>query len=1260
MKMIPAVFGLAALLNLSCLGAEDALERGFTAPPDATKPRCYWYWMNGNISKEGITRDLEAMARVGIGEGYIGIIEGGGEVKALTDGWWGLIEHAIREGGRTGVDIGLFNSPGWSQSGGPWVKPEQSMRYVVLPETKLTGPQHFAGRLPVPAGTLQDVAVLAFPAPAHDADTAAAKGAKETREAKAVHIAVPQPFVARSVTVHPVKQIHVSCTLQVSDDGTTFRPVRTFPIDRHNLGVAVGPVPLAPITVSFPAVTGRHFRLEFSSACEPGTIHVSAAARLENFSEKQLAKVFQDPQPPFDFYQWPNQTEPDAAGLTVDPARVIDLSSKLSADGTLVWDVPAGEWIVLRTAMRSTGTKNGPAPPEATGPEVDKMNRDALKGHFDAYIGHLLKRMPAADRKAFKHVVADSYEMGPQNWTDGLAQDFRKRYGYDPLKFLPAMTGRIVGSADQSNRFLWDLRRLVADRVAMDYVGALRDLCHEHGLRMWLENYGHWGFPGEFLQYGGACDELSGEFWATGDLGAIELRDAASAAHIYGMPQVFAEAFTGGPLFTSTPWSLKRRGDWAFCEGINQFVLHVNIHQPWEDRRPGMSAWFGTEFNRHNTWFEQSKSWIDYLRRCHFLLQQGTYVADVAYFIGEDAPKMSGLAKPEIPPGYSYDFINAEVILNRLRVKDGRYVLPDGMSYRLLVLPESETMRPEVLAKIRDLVREGGAIMGEPPVRSPSLEDFPKCDEAVAKSASGLWAAGGAGRGRVFHTGELAPVLAELGRMPDLANVNHKKILFFHRRTADAEVYFLSNQEAAAVDIAPEFRVIGRAPELWHPDDGSMERLAVYQPKETSTRVPIHLDAHGSVFVVFRDALPARQVTLVSRQGETLVDAAVSAGEALKSAPTKPGTFTLAAWVNPADDTTLIAERADGIAGLADKHNDVIFPPHGDTFSKEGQHAGCGFAVGRNGVTVFEHGARYFVPILNHAVPVTDWTHVAIVYDDGQPTLYLNGVKVHTGLKSTRVVHPGSADAGGRSFRGKCGPIEHLDQALSAAQVAALMKRMPRGGPASSLPAIRVARGSKGAVEAIVSVPGTYELRLSDGTTVKAEAGALRAPQALPGPWQLTFPAGYDIRDALKLDQLIAWNDHADPAVKYFSGVATYTTSFTFDLAATPGARFHLDLGEVQSLATVKVNGRAFATLWKPPFVVDVTDALKPGANELEVAVANTWHNRMMGQYRESVALKDFKPWAAVPPKFAASEALHPAGLLGPVCVRETVSIVLP
>lgn len=911
MKRITLQF-LALLLGMLSSFAADPLETGFAKPPEETKPWVYWYWIDNNISREGITRDLEAMSRVGIGAALIGnIIQQAdhqtqvGTVKVLSSEWWSMIEHAIREGGRLGVDIGLFNCPGWSQSGGPWNKESQSMRRVAFTETRVEGPQQFSGKLPVPPGYFEDIAVLAFPAPAHDDNQLLNHAPRLSSEPAAEGLdrlidnnlgtaldfpgqaARSQPFVlditleqaitARSITLHPASGRHfqVNVVLEAGDDAHSLRPVESFVMDRTN---PLGPLGAGPLAMSFTPVSAKLFRLTFTGLTAAGglaEINLSAAARVEKFIEKQLGRMHPTPLPMWDDYLWRESPLAEETEFALPSGNILDLSKNLAADGTFTWDVPPGSWVIMRTGMVPTGAGNSPAG-EGSGLEVDKMNRDALKSHFDAYLGQPLQNIPAAERKAFKYVVADSWEQGPQNWTDGLDQEFKARYGYDPLPWLPVLTGRTVQSAGLSDRFLWDLRRLVADRIAKDYVGGFRDLCDEHGLKFWLENYGHWGFPADFLQYGGASHLIGGEFWwETGDLGDIECRGAASAAHTYGFPIVSAEAFTCNfSNFSAHPYALKRRGDWALTEGINHYVLHVYIHQPWEDRVPGMTAWFGTEFNRHNTWFDTGKAWIDSMRRTHFLLQQGNHVADVAYFTGEDTPKMTGIRNPPLPPGYSYDYINGEAIEQRMEVRDGRFVLPDGTSYRVLVLPELPTMRPALLRKLRDLVAAGGVILGPRPLRSPSLENHPASDEEVASLAATLWgdmkgtARRDFGKGRVYQGQDLAAVLSDLGVVEDVRGLDEAKVLWIHRKTEDADIYFLSNQSDESVSINPEFRVGERLPELWNPETGKMDRLGRVEKTAQGVRVPLTLAAGDSALLVFRnDAENQAVVTRATRDG---------------------------------------------------------------------------------------------------------------------------------------------------------------------------------------------------------------------------------------------------------------------------------------------------------------------------------------------------------------------------------------------------------
>jgi len=839
----------------------SALERGFAAPPESTKPYTYWYWISGNVTREGITRDLEAMRRVGIGEAFVADVDAlpnsRGPVRVLSPEWYSLVQHAIHEGRRLGVHIGVFNSPGWSQSGGPWVKPAQSMRFLTRSEIRVHGPARLSQKLAAPTPDFQDVALLAFPAPAAELDTLAAHSPRITatipgaeslllqpaasvklpeKSSLTLAITTPAPYTARSLTVYTgTSKTVLAAEILAADAAGQLRSLRKFTVDRHNFTPTVGPIPYAPVVVALPPTTSTHFELRFSGAGELARLDLAPRAAVDSVYEKQLAKLFQEPQPAWDSYLWPRPPEPEPA-FTVPTAGIRNISSSLAADGALTWDVPAGDWIVQRIGMSSTGVRNAPAPPEATGLEVDKMSRVHLTSLFNAYLGRIFERIPAADRPAWRHVVADSYEVGSENWTDDLARDFQARYHYDPLPWLAVLSGRVVGSADQSDRFLWDLRRLVADRIATHYVGALRDLAQQHGLRLWLENYGHWGFSSDFLLYGSQSHDIGGEFWTNKPLGQIEVRDAASAAHIYGKPVVHSESFTSSwNAFSNDPWRLKLRGDWAAIEGVNHVVFHVYTSQP-DDRKPGLNWWAGIEMHRNNTWFSAAGAWIDYQRRRDFLLQQGHYAADIAYFTGDDAPKMTGSHTPAPPAGYAFDDINSDVILHRLAVRDGRFVLPDGVSYRVLVLPPLSTMRPELLRRLRQLVSEGGVILGAPPAHSPSLENYPAADREVAALAAELWRGCDGvsshsvkfGRGRVFRNVDLSAVFAELRLPPDVS----PDFPFIHRRTPEGDVYFLSNQSDEVVTREFTFRATPRDRATIRDREGADVRRATSRDRE--------------------------------------------------------------------------------------------------------------------------------------------------------------------------------------------------------------------------------------------------------------------------------------------------------------------------------------------------------------------------------------------------------------------------------------------
>ena len=873
MAKITHLFSLCILVCLGLLSCNKtetsanhpsfaSIEQGFRSIPDSVQTGVYWYWISDNISKEGVERDLEAMKVAGINRAFIGNIgiDGipYGDHKLLSSEWWEVLHAALKKATELNIEIGIFNSPGWSQSGGPWVKSSQAMRYLASSDTIVAGPGRMQLTLPSVGKDEQDVCVIAYPA--LDKPVAEKSWAinKKSGQSSSSVLVFDKEATVRTLIYRVNTPFKTTAKLWVKKGGKE-ELLRQFVIDRSNPALNVGFVPYAPVVISLPETSASQFRLEMSEEGEAaGNVTLTSSPMMERYPEKSLAKMFQTPLPMWDDYLWEKQPAVSDASLMVSPDAIKNMT-EFSKNGVLDWEVPEGKWVIRRMAMLPTGVTNSPAAPEATGPEIDKMSKKHVAFHFDAFIGDILKRIPEADRKTFKVVVQDSYETGGQNWTDDMISVFKERYGYDPVPYLPVLEGTVVGNPDISDRFLWDLRRLIADRVSYDYVGGLRDVCHQHGLTTWLENYGHWGFPGEFLQYGGQSDEIAGEFWSEGSLGDIENRAASSCGHIYGKRRVWAESFTsGGPAFGRYPYQMKQRGDRFFTEGINSSLLHVYIHQPFEDREPGLDAWFGNEFNRKNTWFSQMDVFTGYLKRCNFMLQRGDYVADVAYFIGEDAPKMTGICTPELPAGYSFDYINGEVLLQRASVEDGRIVLPSGMKYRLLVLPQLETMRPEILQKIKELLQAGACVIGPAPKYSPSLSDYPAADRKVQALASELWgdqteSVRTIGKGRLFMPAtSLQPVLEALNVKPDMRVNSGTPVLFIHRATDEGDIYFISNQSENPVDINPSFRVAGKLPELWNPLTAEIRLLPEFTCADGVTTVPVRLEGFESSFIIFR------------------------------------------------------------------------------------------------------------------------------------------------------------------------------------------------------------------------------------------------------------------------------------------------------------------------------------------------------------------------------------------------------------------------
>jgi len=856
-----AALTAAAILAYSCRHNDriDSIREKFTEVPTEIRTGVYWYWINDNITREGVEKDLEAMKAVGIDRVQIGNIQSDGTPSGLypffSDEWWEITRTAARKAAELDIEFGEFNSPGWSQSGGPWITEEQTMRYVAFMDTVMTGNDSSQSISLPNVKKSQIISIYAY------REEPAVERKFRVRADSVISLNTGTPLTVRSISIRTDSEYRTSVTLTADRCD-----VMSFDFDRSKITKNVGFIPCAPVVENIPEVTASDFTLILGKPSDVMLeVILSENVKVERYAEKTLAKLCPTPAPLWGYYMW---EAPLAFRETPGAVNISDIENLnalrddiAQGDSIVNWKVPQGRWKVSVAYMEPTGQRNAPATPEATGLEVDKMNRKHIRHHFESYLGDMLQRIPEEDRGTFDLAVMDSYEKGGQNWTDDMREQFLKAYGYDPIPYLPAMNGTVVNSPQESERFLWDLRRLVADLVASEYVGGLSEVCRENGLKSWLECYGHWGFPSEFLLYGSYSDEIAGEFWSEGTLGDIENRAASSCGHIYGKNAIWAESCTaGGPQYHRSPRMMKARTDRFFAEGINNTLLHVYISQP-DERVPGIDAWFGNEFNRHNTWFSYMDLFTDYLKRCNYLLQQGRYVAQVAYFIGEDAPKMTGECTPALPAGYSFDYINADVLRHHSHIKDGKLCLDSGMEYDVLVLPNQTTMRPEMAECIASFVREGLAVTGPKPVSSPSLQGWPQCDETVKLIADELW-----GGGKVYPAGTpLETILSEKGINPDFTCANagdpeyaeDPQILFIHRTLPEAEIYFISNQNDEKSSIFATFDVPEKMnAQLWNPVNGRTSPLPLLKEGGTVGTYMV-LDSLESTFIIFSSSFDA-------------------------------------------------------------------------------------------------------------------------------------------------------------------------------------------------------------------------------------------------------------------------------------------------------------------------------------------------------------------------------------------------------------------
>ena len=1068
--------------------SED-LEEGFKNPPDEAKPRTWWHWISGNVSKSGITKDLEAMKAVGIQEAQIFNVHVGfpiGPVKYLSKEWLDLFKFSAEEAQRLDLELAFHNSAGWSSSGGPWVTEEHAMQTVVFSELTVEGGKTITKKLPRPETKFdyyKDIAVLAFPKP------------KTTKN-----------------------------------------------------------------------IDGLYYKM--------------LSDRIRNHLLPDIKDISKE--------------------ATIQKEAIKNLTLKLSEDGVLNWEIPKGDWVILRLGHTPIGTTNRPAPPEAKGLEVDKMSKTALDAYWKTGVQPIIDKLGDLIGTTVNSCLIDSYEVETTNWTTGFDAQFENLRGYDLTAYLPTLAGYYVESGEVSERFLWDFRRTIGDLIAQNYYAHFAELCHKNGLKFSVEPY--WG-PFDNMQVGATGDIVMCEFWSGGYPFFDSPKFVSSIAHLNGSSIVGAESFTGIGGWDKHPAILKSIGDRAWAEGITRFIFHTYVHQPW-NVAPGLAlSYHGFDFNRLNTWWKQSKGYMDYLARSQYLLQQGKNVADVLVFTGESSPNI-GFIKPEIKAmGFDYDLIGANK-LKDLTVKNGTIFSSVGNTYKLLVLPESNFTKPETLKKIKALVDSGAKVIGKKPMQSPSLTDYPNCDKEVTTYVDELWGSS------LVKDITIEEALSD--KTPDfkIESNDPTDLSFIHRKTPDTDIYFIANARKEEREIIAHFRVSGKQPEIWNSEKGTVKDLVVFKENEDgTTTVPLQLGMEESVFIVFKKTSNLNNFEENSTELKTYQAEPLSNLEIVKA---EYGTFL-----------------QEGLIDITDKVNKAIRDGKLD-FKMSRAFCDCDPAMG------YKKKFRMEFQIGNSKKQIFAEEREHIHIDAGNKPLKVlkavfgkfksetTGIPQHyktfdvtdkiQDLVSSRTydIFVSNQLIDNKIPEGDNTVLKITYKTDGEERILFIPKgqflKLSKDTPKSAL------AFKNRAIHFSTPYAGTINYKIASGETKIAQVIDVPKPLDLSSGWKVEFAFTKAKNMKQTFDNLTSWSNHENEAIQHFSGTASYKKEFVLsDDVLQDDKRIELDLGSVAVIAEVIVNGKNAGVLWKAPFRIHIDEFVNKGKNTLEIKVTNLWSNRLIG-----------------------------------------------
>ncbi|HRU15514.1 MAG TPA: glycosyl hydrolase [Anaerohalosphaeraceae bacterium] len=911
--------GLCLGIMLAAVSVAGAVlsEQEFLNPPSWAGVRCWWWWLNSNVTKEAITRDLEEMKAKGFSGAMI-FDAGGADQRGnapvpagplfASPAWVELYKHALQEADRLGLEIGLCIQSGWNL-GGPIVTPDFAAKHLTWSEMQVEGPQKFRQKLPMPENRnwYRDICVLAFPLKTSASSISFTLQASSCQDGHPVSLIVdrrddtfwvsagtrpgegPSPENPQWIQFTFEQPVAVSGirllgrpgygpkTARLQVDGG--RPLAAFSIEDGKSA-----------TQEFDKQVGTVFRILFEDAydthhpAEPRNVqvaelclldeqkkpitHPSARPGIQNLQLKILVEELGMSAPDCRFLLDDIPAVPGEEDTRLE--EIVNLTEYLEPDGTLTWTVPAGKWTLLRFGYTPTDARVSTSSGAWQGMVIDYLSADAFDRYWRQVVQPLLEAAGPLKGTVLKQLETDSWECGGMNWSPAFAEDFKKYRGYDPIPYLPVIAGKIVESRDASNAFLADFRKTLGDCVADNHYAVFAEYAHRNNLQIQPESGGPHAGPLDAIKNLGKSDITMSEFWSPSPHRPTPetrffVKQAASAAHIYGREIVAAESFTTiGRHWNDVLWkTMKPAMDHEFCSGLNQIFFHTFTCSPKEMGIPGQEYFAGTHVNPQVTWWHHSIPFMQYINRCHYVLRQGKFMADVLYYYGDHVPNIARLKEadpPKVLPGYDYD-ITDEVILQKLTVRDGRILVPGGVSYRLLVMPDHQVLSLEALEKVSELLQQGAVILCPRPERMVSLVGGRKARRRFEQLTDQLWGeiSGPAGQ-RSIGTGRLIwgetarRVLLEDRVKPDFeftCSDPGAHLDYIHYTLDDADVYFVSNQTESTVTTDCLFRVTGKAPELWDPVTGQI-RPAAFRTVESRTQLPLRLSPYGSLFVVFR------------------------------------------------------------------------------------------------------------------------------------------------------------------------------------------------------------------------------------------------------------------------------------------------------------------------------------------------------------------------------------------------------------------------